>query len=180
MLTLVVGAGLPACGAGSTAHSKSGAARTGSDPGDHATTVMRCSAENQISPVKPGARDLVDGPLIIPNGRVLGRDNPREFGAHGRYKVPFVFAPGAVATVTIGQPARRYTVITTSQDTAAGSHAATSVVYHACPHWGFFAQYIKFTDGRTRGCVPLDVQIAARSRARRMMLDLFTRSCMTR
>jgi hypothetical protein len=50
--------------------------------------------------------------------------------------------------------------------------------YHACPHaTGFFAQGFAFTDGRARGCVPLDVRIGSEPGVRHVTLSLFAGAC---
>jgi hypothetical protein len=61
-------------------------------------------------------------------------------------------------------------------DSPVGGVAAVS--YHACPHaTGFFAQGFAFTDGRARGCVPLDVWIGNEPGVRQVTLSLFAGSC---
>ena len=44
-------------------------------------------------------------------------------------------------------------------------------------HTGFFAQGFKFTDGRIRGCVPLEVRVGGQARVQRVTLSLFAGSC---
>ena len=42
---------------------------------------------------------------------------------------------------------------------------------------GFFAQGFAFTDGRIRGCVPLEVRVGGQARVHRVTLSLFAGSC---
>jgi hypothetical protein len=140
--------------------------------------VLSCNQEVQSTPgnrVVPRRQDVVAGPLRFPNGRLLRTGQPNHWGSHGRYKIPVVLAPGANVTLTIAKPARRYVVIS---DPYIYSGHATSATYHACKHgWGAFVQGFTFTDGRTRGCVPLAVRIGGEARVRYIILALFDRAC---
>jgi hypothetical protein len=173
---IVLGLTIVGCGGGASAHTHG--ARLASDVGDRDHAILRCANENGLPKTTATRRDLATGPLIIPNGHFLAHAAPHQFGAHGSYKIPFVFAAGATVTVLIEPPARRYTIITSPQIQASAHRTgAISVTYHACAHWGFFPQNIAFTNGRTRGCVPLQIQIASQPRKRRLTLDLFKRTC---
>jgi hypothetical protein len=126
-------------------------------------------------PPRPQPHDLAIGPLIIVNGKRLATADPAGYGEHGSYKIPLVLLPGRTATVTIGAQARGRVVIE-NPDSPVGGVAA--VAYHACPHaTGFFAQGFAFTDGRARGCVPLDVRIGSEPGVRHITLSLFAGSC---
>jgi hypothetical protein len=57
-------------------------------------------------------------------------------------------------------------------------HGVTAATYRPCPHHpGFYAQSFAFTDGRIRGCVPLEVRAGDQRRVRRVTLSLFAGSC---
>jgi hypothetical protein len=140
--------------------------------------VLSCNQEVQDTPgnrIERGPQDVVLGPLRFPNGRLLRTGQPNQWGSHGRYKIPVVLAPGANVTLTIAAPARHYVVI--SNPSFYSGHAI-SATYHACKHgWGAFVQGFTFTDGRTRGCVPLAVRIGEDARVRYIILALFDRAC---
>jgi hypothetical protein len=103
--------------------------------------------------------------------------DPAGFGGHGDYKLPFVVTRGSTVTVTIGAPARGHVVI----DNAYAPHGVTAATYHSCSHaHGFFAQAFAFTDGKIRGCVPLEVRVAGHARVQRVTLSLFAGSCAAR
>lgn len=54
----------------------------------------------------------------------------------------------------------------------------TAATYHSCPDVaGFFAQGFTFTDGKSRGCVPLDVTIGQDARFHHVTLSLFAGRC---
>jgi hypothetical protein len=123
---------------------------------------------------RPQPGDLAIGPLIIPGGQRLATADPAGYGEHGSYKIAFIVTMGATVTVTIGPPARGHVVISNSY-VSAGVTAAT---YQPCPHQvGFFPQYLAFTGGQVRGCVPLEVQAGDQPRVRRVTLSLFAGSC---
>jgi hypothetical protein len=126
-------------------------------------------------PARPQPGDLAIGPLIIVNGKRLAAADPAGYGEHGSYKIPLVLLPGRTATVTIGAQARGRIVIDNPYSPVGGVTAAS---YHSCPHaTGVFAQGLAFTDGRARGCVPLDVRIGSEPRVRHVTLSLFAGSC---
>ena len=54
----------------------------------------------------------------------------------------------------------------------------TAATYRPCANvTGFFAQGFAFTDGRIRGCVPLEVRVGGQARVQRVTLSLFAGSC---
>ena len=141
--------------------------------------VFGCAEESFAgdSPVqqRPQPGDLAVGPLIIFGGQRLATADPAGNGEHGSYhKVPFIVTMGATVTVTIGPPARGHVVITNPY--APGG--ITAATYRPCRHVaGFYAQGFAFTDGRIRGCVPLEVKVGGQPRVRRVTLSLFAGSC---
>jgi hypothetical protein len=77
-------------------------------------------------------------------------------------------------TVTIDPPARGHVVI----DNPYARHGVTAAIYRPCANaTGFFAQGFAFTDGKIRGCVPLEVRVGGRARVQRVTLSLFAGSC---
>jgi hypothetical protein len=173
---------LSACTGGATHHAaqvtasaaKPAAGPAGS-PGHPA--VFSCAEESfsgdSPGPQQPQPGDLAIGPLLIPGGQRLAAADPAGYGEHGTYKVPFVVTMGATVTVTIAPPARGHVVISNPYAPA----GVTAATYRPCAHVaGFFAQYLAFTGGQTRGCVPLEVQ-ASGQRARHVTLSLFAGSC---
>jgi hypothetical protein len=77
-------------------------------------------------------------------------------------------------TVTIDPPARGHVVI----DNPYARHGVTAATYRPCRHTaGVFAQGFAFTDGRIRGCVPLEVRVGGQARVQRVTLSLFASSC---
>lgn len=148
--------------------------------------MLSCQQEASVgsgAPVAPRPGDLIVGPLSFPNGLRLATANPHGYGSQGSYKLPPVLAPGSTVTITIAPPARAYVVMKNpyignpnfAQNDPPG---VVAVTYQACQHrWGFFAQGFAFTDGRVRGCIPLEVKIAPQPQIRRVTLALFDRSC---
>ena len=142
-------------------------------PGNPIT--LSCADEAFPGPAKPGRDDLVIGPLFIMNGRQLAAANPAGFGEHGSYKIPLALRPGSMATVTIGASARGQVLIDNPYSPVGGVTAAS---YRSCAHYGgFFAQGFRFTHGRVRGCVPLDVRVDHESRVRHVRISLFAGPC---
>ena len=118
------------------------------------------------------------GPLLIVNGRELAMADPAGFGYHGAYKIPLVLALGSTATVTIAPAARGHVVIDNPYARLRGIRDLVAATYRACSRKpGFFAQGFAFTDGRTRGCLPLDVSIDHQPRIRQVTLSLLAGSC---
>jgi hypothetical protein len=127
--------------------------------------------------IRPGPGDLIVGPLSFPNGRRLAHMRPRVFQPTGRltgwYKIPPVLAPGATVTVAIAPRADSYVVMITP----ASPPGVAAATFHGCPHaWGFFPGGFQFTDGRVRGCVPMDVTVRGEW-TRRVVLSLFAGDC---
>ena len=173
-----------ACGtlAGCTGGAAPGAAHHGArvtgpagSPGN--PQVFSCAEESFLDgsvPLPPQPGDLAVGPLVIISGKRLANADPAGWGEHGSYKVPLFVAKGSTVTVTIDPPARGHVVI----DNPYASHGVTAAVYRSCPNAaGFFAQGFAFTDGRIRGCVPLEVRADREPRARHVTLSLFAGAC---
>ena len=139
--------------------------------------LLDCAKESfTVPPVseRPQPGDLVVGPLFIGDGKNLATGNPADFGVHGSYKVPFFLSTGSTATVTIAAPARGQVVI----DAGGTGGGVTAATYHACSGQpGFFPQIIAFTNGKIRGCVPLDVAIGHDARVHHVMFSLFAGRC---
>jgi hypothetical protein len=138
--------------------------------------VLSCAEESfwgDSVPKVPQPGDLVIGPLVIVSGKMVANADPAGFGEHGSYKIPFFVPRGTTVTVTIDPPARGHVVIDTPY-----AHRVTAATYRPCSQvTGFFAQGFAFTDGRIRGCVPLEVRVGDQARVRRVMLSLFAGSC---
>jgi hypothetical protein len=125
-------------------------------------------------PQQPQPGDLAVGPLIIFNGMELATGDPAGWGEHGRYKIPIMVSMGSTVTVTIDPPARGHVLI----DNPYALHGVTAATYRPCRHTaGFFAQGFAFSDGRIRGCVPLEVRVGAQARVQHVTLSLFASSC---
>ncbi len=91
------------------------------------------------------------------------------------YKLPPVVYPEATVTITIAHGARSYVV---QQNPWSPHGGSVSVTYRACLHKpGFFPQSFRFTDGRKRGCVPLDVRVRGRRTTSRVVLSFFAGPC---
>ena len=137
--------------------------------------LLSCGQESFTVPAvspQPQPGDLVVGPWFIGNGKNLATGNPADYGDRGSYKVPFFLHPGATATVTIAPEARGQVVI----DAPGGGVAA--VTYQSCSGQpGFFPQILAFTNGKIRGCVPLDVTIGRDARVHHVALSLFAGHC---
>jgi hypothetical protein len=138
--------------------------------------VLSCAEESfwgDSVPKVPQPGDLAIGPLVIISGKMVANADPAGFGEHGSYKIPFFVPRGTTVTVTIDPPARGHVVIDTPY-----AHRVTAATYRPCSQvTGFFAQGFAFTDGRIRGCVPLEVRVGDQARVRRVMLSLFAGSC---
>ncbi|MGH3123861.1 MAG: hypothetical protein ACRDND_22970 [Streptosporangiaceae bacterium] len=139
--------------------------------------VFSCAEESFLAgpmPQMPEPGDLAIGPLVIVSGNKLANADPAGWGEHGSYKIPFFVTGGSTVTVTIDPPARGHVVI----DNPYARHGVTAASYHSCAHVaGFYAQGFTFTDGRIRGCVPLEVRVADQARVQRVTLSLFAGSC---
>jgi hypothetical protein len=122
----------------------------------------------------PTPGDLAIGPLIIINGKVQALGSGDH---HGSYpKVPFAVVPGFTVTVTIGAKARGQVGI--DNPYAQGIGLVAAATYHPCSdRSGFFAQGFTFTNGRLRGCVPLEVRIDHQPLVRHVTISLGAGSC---
>ena len=138
--------------------------------------VFSCAEESFLAGSvrkMPEPGDLTVGPLVIIDGNKVANADPAGWGDHGSYKIPFFVPRGSTVTVTIDPPARGHVVID-----APYAHRVTAATYRSCSQvTGFFAQGFAFTDGRIRGCVPLEVRVAGQARVHRVTLSLFAGSC---
>jgi hypothetical protein len=125
-----------------------------------------------------GRHDIGFGAGYFPKARWLATLNPPNSGRAARltgYKLPPVVYPGATVTMTIARGARSYVV---QQNPWSPRQGSVSVTYRACLHKpGFFPQSFRFTDGRKRGCVPLDVRIGGQPKTSRIVLSFFAGRC---
>jgi hypothetical protein len=137
--------------------------------------VFSCAEESFLGgPMPPMPGDLAVGPLVIISGKAVATGDPSGFGEHGSYKIPFFVPRGSTVTVTIDPPARGHVVI----DNPYARHGVTAATYRPCANVaGFYAQGFAFTDGRIRGCVPLEVRVGGQARLQRVTLSLFAGSC---
>jgi hypothetical protein len=143
--------------------------------------VLSCFEEatqfnGHVTPIGP--HDVGFGAGYFPQARRLATRNPPDSGRGARlsgYKLPPVVYPGATVTITIDRGARTYVVQQNPWSPPQGSQAVT---YRACLHKrGFFPQSFRFTDGRVRGCVPLDVRVEGQRETNRIVLSLFAGPC---
>jgi hypothetical protein len=171
-LALVVLAG---CTAAGTTSLPAGSAGVGS-PGN--PLLVSCGQESFSDPPPPAQAqpgDLAIGPLYVANGRRLATVSPADYSSNGSWKVPFVVAPGATATVEIGKNGRGQVVISGPYTPGGGVVAAT---YRSCAgKTGFFAQNFTFLHGQTHGCVPLEVTIGAGRPVLHATLSLAAGTC---
>ena len=139
--------------------------------------VFSCGEESFTSPPppqQPQPGDLAVGPLVIISGKKLATADPADWGEHGSYKIPIMVTMGSTVTITIDPPARGNVVIYNPY----APHGVTAATYRPCRNVpGFFAQGFNFTNGRVRGCVPLEVRVAGQARVQRVTLSLFAGSC---
>ena len=156
----------PAAGPSSPAAGPSGPAGSPGNP-----QVISCAEESFLAgpvPKMPEPGDLTVGPLVIIDGNKVANADPAGWGDHGSYKIPFFVPRGTTVTVTIDPPARGHVVIDSPY-----AHRVTAATYRPCSQvTGFFAQGFAFTDGRIRGCVPLEVRVAGQARVHRVTLSL--------
>jgi hypothetical protein len=83
-----------------------------------------------------------------------------------------VAGPGDVALLSFPEAMKR------DEQPTRRSVASPQRLTHACARArGFFPQSFDFTDGRIRGCVPLDMQIDRQRRIHHVTASLFDRSC---
>jgi len=127
-----------------------------------------------------GPHDVGFGPGYFPKARRLATLNPPDSGRGAEltgYKLPPVVYPGATVTMTIARSARSYVV---QQNPWSSPQGSVSVTYRACSHKpGFFPQSFRFTDGRNRGCVPLDVRVGGKRKTSHIVLSFFAGRCAT-
>jgi hypothetical protein len=139
--------------------------------------VFSCAEESFLAgsmPPMPEPGDLAVGPLVIISGKKLATADPADWGEHGSYKIPIMVTMGSTVTITIDPPARGHVVI----DNPYAPHGVTAATYRPCRNVpGFFAQGFNFTNGRVRGCVPLEVRVGDQARVHRVTLSLFAGSC---
>ena len=145
--------------------------------------ILTCYEEaTQFTGALPsaGPHDIRFGPGYFPEARRLATMNPPAPNLRSRrtgYKLPPVLDPGAIVTMTIGRSARSYVV---QQNPWSPHQGSVSVTYRACLHKaGFFPQSFRFTDGRRRGCVPLDVRVDGQHKTSRIVLSFFAGRCRT-
>jgi hypothetical protein len=146
--------------------------------GSAANPAVFTCAQTSNPPSKPRPGDLIVGPLWIINAR--DSTDPKGSGPNPshEYKYPIGVRPGTTVTLTIAPPARGHVVI----DNPYLPSGVTAATYRACspissPGWSVFAQGFAFTDGRTRGCVPLTVQTGRQTQIRKVTISLYAGHC---
>jgi hypothetical protein len=145
--------------------------------------ILTCYEEaTQFTGTLPpvGPNDIGFGAGYFPKARGLATINPPNSGRDAQltgYKLPPVVYPGATVTMTIARGARSYVV---QQNPWSPRQGSVSVRYQACLHRpGFFPQSFRFTDGRIRGCVPLDVRVGGQRKTSHIVLSFFAGRCRT-
>ena len=145
--------------------------------------IFTCNEEatqftGSLPPIGP--HDIGFGSGYFPQARRLATANPPDSGREAQltgYKMPPVVYPGTTVTITIARGARSYVV---QQNPWSPRQGSASVTYRACLHkQGFFPQSFRFTDGRHRGCVPLDVRVGGRRKTTHIVLSFFAGRCRT-
>jgi hypothetical protein len=141
--------------------------------------MLSCTERSNGGAVAPGPGDVVVGPLYIINAKQTVDPNGAGSAPQHGYKYPRAVAPGAIVTMMIAAPARGHVVIDNPYGPPAGVVAAS---YRACQPgqeqgWTVFVQGFTFTDGRTRGCVPLTVRIGREARIRHVTVSLYAGPC---
>ncbi len=141
--------------------------------------MLSCTERSNPGAVAPGPGDAVVGPLYIINAKDSVDPNGAGSAPQHGYKYPIAVAPGATVTMMIAASARGHVVIGNPYGPPAGVVAAT---YRACQPgqeqgWTVFVQGFVFTDGRTRGCVPLTVRIGREARIRHVTVSLYAGPC---
>ena len=139
--------------------------------------ILTCYEEaTQFTGTVPpiGPHDIGFGPGYFPQARRLATMNPPNSGRGAQltgYKLPPVAYPGAKVTMMIARGTRSYVV---QQNPWSPRQGSESVTYRACLHKrGFFPQSFRFTDGRQRGYVPLDVRVDGQRKTNRIVLSFF-------
>ena len=146
--------------------------------GSAANPVVLTCDQTSNPPAKPRPHDLVVGPLWIINGRNAVDPEAAGPSPPHAYKYPIGVRPGATVTMMIAPAARGHVVI----DNPYLQFGVTAATYRACPPssslgWSVFVQGFAFTDGRTRGCVPLTVRSGRRTPVRRVTISLYAGRC---
>jgi hypothetical protein len=145
--------------------------------------ILTCNEEatqftGTLPPIEP--HDIGFGSGYFPQARRLATMNPPNSGRDAEltgYKLPPVVYPGAKVTMTIARGARSYVV---QQNPWSPRQGSVSVTYRACLHKrGFFPQSFRFTDGRDRGCVPVDVRVGGLRKTTHIVLSFFAGRCRT-
>lgn len=141
--------------------------------------MLSCGEKSVADPVTPGPGDLVVGPLYFINAKQSVDPNGAGHAPQPWFKYPIAVAPGATVTMMIAASARGHVVITNPYGPSPGVVAAS---YRAClpgqeQGWTVFVQGFTFTDGRTRGCVPLIVRIGREARVRHVTVSLYAGPC---
>ena len=169
-------------------HQSSKQPHRGPAPGTLATlgspgNPLMLSCDQTSRPPLPGPRpgDLVVGPLWIINARdSVDPNGAGPIPAHA-YKYPIGVRPGATVTMRIAPSARGHVVI----DNPRVPFGVIAATYRACsasssPGWSVFVQYIAFTNGQTRGCVPLTLRTGRRTFIRHVTISLYAGDCRSR
>jgi hypothetical protein len=141
--------------------------------------MLSCTERSNGGAVAPGPGDVVVGSLYIINAKDSADPNGAGSAPQHGYKYPIAVAPGATVTMMIAASARGHVVIDNPYGPPAGVVAAS---YRACQPgqeqgWTVFVQGFLFTDGRTRGCVPLTVRIGREARIRHVTVSLYAGPC---
>ena len=141
--------------------------------------MLSCTERSNGGVVAPGPGDVVVGPLYIIDAKQTVDPNGAGSAPQHGYKYPIAVAPGATVTMMIAASARGHIVIDNPYGPPAGVVAAS---YRACrpgqqQGWTVFVQFFTFTDGRTRGCVPLTVRIGRKARIRHVTVSLYAGPC---
>lgn len=179
LVALAIAVGLAAgCSAAVTRH-PGGQAHRALAAGTPGRPLMLSCTERSLPPVVPGPGDVVVGPLYIINAKDSVDPNGAGSAPQHGYKYPIAVAPGAIVTMMIAAPARGHVVIDNPYGPPAGVVAAS---YRACrpgqqKGWTVFVQGFTFTDGRTRGCVPLTMRIGREARIRHVTVSLYAGPC---
>ena len=180
LVALAIAVGLAAgCSSLVTQHPKEQAHRALAAGTPARPLMLSCSEKSVGQPVAPGPGDVVVGPLYIINAKNLVDPNGAGSAPQHAYKYPIAVAPGATVTMVIAASARGHVVIDNPYGPPGGVVAAS---YRACQPgqeqgWTVFVQGFTFTDGRTRGCVPLTVRIGREARIRHVTVSLYAGPC---
>lgn len=184
MVALAIAAALTAgcstAGSHPPTRQSNGTATSVGSPGN--PLMLSCGNASIPNVSAPGHRDLVVGSLYIINARMSVDPSGAGPTPQPGYKYPIAVRPGTTVTMMIAPSARGHVVIVNPYGPSAGVIAAT---YRACqpsaaPGWTVFVQGFTFTDGRTRGCVPLMVQTGRAARISQVTISLYAGPCTAR